>query len=294
MLLLLYTLCLCCICIYKYVYYTYMMGTYKMCVYIVNHSILLLLLQNMGEFSNLLRRHHRSLQHSQGRGTGSGYSQTPSLHSMRSSAHTLVVGVGGGVSGSRSGSLRQQQQGGGHTHTTTSTGVGVVVGVGSEIRSARHLHATTTHNTPTIRNNNTTTTATNSTTTTTNHIHNTSAPSLKSYLPPLTTINSTQNSFTHSNSTLAPLPSLASPTNLTGRKTTAYSIGDRVDGHCTLPNGTKRWYPGSIVDINYDPEGRIQAVVVKFQDGEEKTLTDMTDIRYPKKKKPRGKVWVLL
>jgi hypothetical protein len=68
-----------------------------------------------------------------------------------------------------------------------------------------------------------------------------------------------------------------------------YAAGDKVDGQCTLPNGTKRWYPGIVANVQYTPNTRlIQTVTVKFNDGEEKVFQSLADVRHPKKRRPKG------
>jgi hypothetical protein len=72
-----------------------------------------------------------------------------------------------------------------------------------------------------------------------------------------------------------------------------YAVGDKVDGQCTLPNGTKRWYPGFVTEVKSDANKRLTLITVKFTDGEEKVIQDLGDIRHPKKRKQKG-VYVYL
>jgi hypothetical protein len=67
-----------------------------------------------------------------------------------------------------------------------------------------------------------------------------------------------------------------------------YTVGDKVDGQCTLPNGTKRWYPGHVTEVKIDANKRLTLITVKFSDGEEKVIQDLGDIRHPKKRKQKG------
>jgi len=49
-----------------------------------------------------------------------------------------------------------------------------------------------------------------------------------------------------------------------------FSVNDKVDGHCTLPNGSKRWYPGIITSSEYDQNKKQYLYTIKYNDGEER------------------------
>lgn len=68
----------------------------------------------------------------------------------------------------------------------------------------------------------------------------------------------------------------------------SYAVGDKVDGNCTLPNGSKRWYPGVVTNVKYGADKRFQLVTIKFNDGEEREIQNPEDVRFPKRRKQRG------
>lgn len=57
----------------------------------------------------------------------------------------------------------------------------------------------------------------------------------------------------------------------------SYAVGDAVDGHCTLPNGSQRWFPGSITKVHSDG-----TYMVTFNDGDVRDKMDVSDIRHTK------------
>lgn len=67
-----------------------------------------------------------------------------------------------------------------------------------------------------------------------------------------------------------------------------YSVGDKVDGQCVLQNGSKRWYPGEVVQVITSEDGRSFAYKLRYMDGEERSDQAERDIRVPKKRKARG------
>jgi hypothetical protein len=90
----------------------------------------------------------------------------------------------------------------------------------------------------------------------------------------------------------SPVP-LSDEATSTKQPEVSYAAGDKVDGQCTLPNGTKRWYPGIVANVQYTPNTRlIQTVTVKFNDGEEKVFQSLADVRHPKKRRPKGETRV--
>lgn len=67
-----------------------------------------------------------------------------------------------------------------------------------------------------------------------------------------------------------------------------YSVGDKVDGQCLLPNGSRRWYPAEITQVIAPTESRLFTYKLRYSDGEERDDQSEADIRVPKKRKARG------
>ena len=78
-------------------------------------------------------------------------------------------------------------------------------------------------------------------------------------LPPIT--NNSINNNNNTSTTISTPNAEAMP---------AFSVNDKVDGHCTLPNGSKRWYPGIITSVEYDQNKKQFMYTVKYNDGEER------------------------
>lgn len=60
-----------------------------------------------------------------------------------------------------------------------------------------------------------------------------------------------------------------------------YQNGNNVDALCIVQNGSKRWYPGTVIGCNID--GSFQ---IKFLDGEIKSNVITTEMRLTKKRNP--------
>lgn len=63
-----------------------------------------------------------------------------------------------------------------------------------------------------------------------------------------------------------------------------YNIGDLVDGMCTLPNGTQRWYPGKITNIDMDHN----TYTIQFDDGDVAEGKPVTELRPTKQRRKRS------
>lgn len=103
-------------------------------------------------------------------------------------------------------------------------------------------------------------------------------------------VNSALNS---ASSTVDPVAQLNSRLNLSGQTPIAprceFKLGDEVDGLCTLPNGTKRWFAGEIVavhdmsgdlisDSNSDSSTNI-VFTVRYKDGDVHTYKPADEVR---------------
>ncbi len=69
-----------------------------------------------------------------------------------------------------------------------------------------------------------------------------------------------------------------------GTPINVYNIGDLVDGMCTLPNGTQRWYPGRVNDIDMDSN----TYTVKFDDGDVVEGKPVTELRPTKQRRKKS------
>jgi hypothetical protein len=86
-----------------------------------------------------------------------------------------------------------------------------------------------------------------------------------------------------------PFKDLAPDTSAKAQVQAEYTIGDLVDGECTVSSGHKRWFPGKILEVKKEvANGKQQVIyIIQFNDGEISSDKSFDEVRFTKNRQAK-------